>query len=131
MNKYFKLTITAGLALAIGTTASLAESRWTRIGNGPSFDVAQAQCNLMAMGAERGTFAYGDTNFVAGAMIGSAIGNAIRQAYVKEQCMTIQGWKYMKVASSADNPRSLPKGGKVKAGGGKAEICIRNPSACE
>lgn len=60
-----------------------------------------------------------------------AIGNAIRQAYVKEQCMTIQGWNYMKVASSADSPRSLPKGGKVKARGGKADICIRNPSACE
>lgn len=122
---------TATFVMATATTASMAESRWMKIGDGPAYEMANAQCNLMAMGAQQGTFAYGDANFVAGAMIGSAIGNAIRQSYVKQQCMTIQGWKYTKIASTANNPRSVPKGGKVRVRGSKAEICVRNPSACE
>jgi FtsP/CotA-like multicopper oxidase with cupredoxin domain len=44
------------------------------------------------MGAEKGTFAFGRPAFVAGAAIGSAIGNAVRQNTAYNACMETQGF---------------------------------------
>jgi hypothetical protein len=44
------------------------------------------------MGAERGTIAFGRPAFVAGAAIGSAIGNAVRQNTAYNACMEAQGF---------------------------------------
>jgi hypothetical protein len=122
----------AAVAVAASTTASRAE--WTKIGSGPSYDVAEAQCALMAMGAERGTIAFGSPAFVAGAAIGSAIGNAIRTSIVKEKCMTIYGWKNIRAAKGVRT--IVTKSGKVKKVGpsktyATGQICQRDPSACE
>ena len=90
-----KITLAlAAAAVAASTTASLAE--WTKIGPGPSYDIAEAQCSLMAMGSGSGFVAMGSTEFVAGAAIGNAIGNAIQASIVKQKCMTIQGWKFVR-----------------------------------
>jgi hypothetical protein len=56
------------------------------------FPQASGQCKLVAMGAERGTFAFGRPAFVAGAAIGSAIGNAVRQNTAYNACMEAQGF---------------------------------------
>ncbi len=104
----------------------------TKIGAGPSFEMADAQYNLMAMGAQQGSFAMGSASFVAGAAIGSAIGNAIRTAYVKKQCMTMEGWKWMPIEATKV---AVVNGEKivVRNPNGKktAEICVRNPASCQ
>ena len=81
----------AAVAVVASTTALRAE--WTKIRPGPTYDVAEAQCALMAMGAQRGHLAIGSPAFVAGATIGAAIGGAIRTSIIKQKCMTINGWK--------------------------------------
>lgn len=65
---------------------------YQRIGYGPELQVADAQCNLMAMSAQQGYVAWGSDAYLAGAAIGNAIGNAITMAAVKKNCMVIQGW---------------------------------------
>ncbi|PDQ20771.1 hypothetical protein CN311_12205 [Mesorhizobium sanjuanii] len=56
-------------------------------------EYANAQCNIGAMGVDRGMVAWGTPSYVAGAQLGNAIGNAIRQAEFKKNCMIMQGWK--------------------------------------
>jgi hypothetical protein len=56
------------------------------------FPQASGQCKLVAMGAERDTIAIGKPAFVAGAAIGSAIGNAVRQNTAYNACMEAQGF---------------------------------------
>lgn len=67
---------------------------YNRIGPGPQFDQASAGCDLMAMGGQSGFIAVGSTEFVAGAALGSAIGDAIRMNIIRERCMVLNGWKY-------------------------------------
>jgi hypothetical protein len=128
-----KLTLAlAAVTVVASTTASLAE--WTKIGPGPSYDVAEAQCSLMAMGGQSGTIAFGSPGFVAGAAIGSAIGNAIRMSIAKEKCMTINGWKNIRAQKGIRTV--VTRNGKVKKVGptktyATGAICQRNPSACE
>lgn len=76
-------------------------SGWQRIGNGPAFEMAEAECNLYSMGAQQGYIAFGNSSYVAGAAIGNAIGNAIRTHYVFTQCMTLKGWKYVRARGSS------------------------------
>ncbi|RCW82022.1 hypothetical protein [Phyllobacterium bourgognense] len=132
MNNYIAKIGVAAVILAMGTTASMAQNQWTKIGNGPTYEMADAQCNLMAMGAQQGQFAMGSASFVAGAAIGNAIGNAIRVAYVKKQCMTMQGWKWMPVEATKV---AVVNGKKVAVrnpnGKKTAEICVRNPASCQ
>lgn len=47
----------------------------------------------MAMGVGTNTVAIGSPNYVAGAMIGSAIATSIQQEQFKQNCMVLQGWK--------------------------------------
>jgi hypothetical protein len=92
----------------------------------------------MAMGAGGGHFAMGSPEFVLGASIGAAIGDAIQTAYVKKQCMVLQGWKFVYGGTNA--PMNAPtkvvkkKNGKlvtVKQTARSAQICQTNPRACQ
>jgi hypothetical protein len=60
---------------------------------GANFDVAKAQCSLMARHGGSGVVAVGSTAFVAGAVIGSAIGDSIRAQNDFNDCMLAGGWK--------------------------------------
>ncbi|RJG40828.1 hypothetical protein [Mesorhizobium sp. DCY119] len=86
------------VAIAVATAAlagcqSSANMRWVRIGYGPELEVANAQCEIASMSVERGVVAWGSPSYVAGAQLGNAIGNEIRKAQFKKQCMILQGWK--------------------------------------
>jgi hypothetical protein len=63
--------------------------RWADLG------IRQRTCNIGAMGVEQSVVAWGSPSYVAGAQLGNAIGNAIRQAEFKKNCMIMQGWKQM------------------------------------
>lgn len=84
----------AGVVMLAGCE-STANTHWEKIGYGPTLDYAEAQCRIMAMGTQQGVIAWGSPGYVAGAQIGNAIGNAIREAEFMKNCMTMQGWKRM------------------------------------
>ncbi len=109
----------AGLAAVVVLAAcqSSANMQWTQIGPGPTLQYAEAQCNIGAMGVERGVIAWGSPSYVAGAQIGNAIGNAIRQAEFKKNCMVMQGWKQVPVGN-------VPTVNAAKTGGGSAADLI-------
>lgn len=92
---------------------------YERIGYGPDLEVARAQCEIGAMGVEQGIVAWGSPSYVAGAQIGNAIGNAIRQQQFIKNCMTIQGWRQMPVTTSgsrmADNSGPAAKQGSSQS----------------
>jgi hypothetical protein len=132
-----KKTLVAAVAATLVGTGAASAGQWQRIGPGPSFDYAEAQCNLMAMGAGGGHFAMGSPEFVIGASIGAAIGDAIQTAYVKKQCMVLQGWKF--VYGQTNAPLNAPtkvvkKNGKlvkVQQTARSGQICQTNPRACQ
>ena len=72
-------------------------------------DVAQAEayCNMVARGSRQGYIAFGNPDFVAGAAIGNGLGNIIRQARTKQDCMTMLGFEWKK---SGKKPRSAVGG---------------------
>ncbi|MBB6483575.1 hypothetical protein [Rhizobium lusitanum] len=63
------------------------------IPNPPNMEMTQARCQMMASSVDQGYFAYGSTSYVAGAAIGNALGNAIREDQFMRQCMTMSGWR--------------------------------------
>ena len=67
--------------------------QWTR-GSTATMPFTQASGNrkLVAMGAERGSFAVGSPSFVAGASIGAGLGNAIRVNSAYNACMEAAGF---------------------------------------
>ena len=88
----------AALALCgvmVAGCESTANTHWEKIGYGPTLEYADAQCRIMAMGTQQGVIAWGSPGYVAGAQLGNAIGNAIREAEFMKNCMTMQGWKRM------------------------------------
>ncbi len=95
----------------VTSTASAGE--WQRIGPGLGYEQADAYCELYAMNGGRGMVVFGDQNFVAGAMIGGAIGGLIRRARLKSNCMVLQGWKYSNVVAKA-KPAPVPVKPKTK-----------------
>jgi hypothetical protein len=88
MRKWLVLAA-SGIALAGCETNS---GPYVRIGPGPELAYAEAQCNILAMNTGRGVIAWGSPNYVAGAQIGNAIGNAIRAEEFKKNCMVMEGW---------------------------------------
>lgn len=56
------------------------------------FEQASGECKLTAMGAEQGSIAIGRPSFVAGAALGSAIGNAVRVNAAYNACLEAQGF---------------------------------------
>jgi hypothetical protein len=57
-----------------------------------NFEQAKAQCSMVARHGGTGFYAQGNPNFVAGAALGNAVGNAIRANQDFGDCMTMQGW---------------------------------------
>ena len=74
-------------------TASMNEADYTRIGYGPSFDMAYARCDQRASGVGTGYLAIGSPAFVAGAALGNAIDNAVAQDRYRRNCLAMYGWK--------------------------------------
>jgi hypothetical protein len=74
-------------------TAGCAVHTWT---SGPdatlSFSEASGRCKLMAMGAERGFVAFGSASYAAGAALGGAIGNAVREQGAYNAYMEANGF---------------------------------------
>src|SRR5208337_2555326 len=60
--------------------------------NAATFEPTKAQCSLMARHAGGSFAAYGDANYVAGAALGNAIGEAIRTQEDFSDCMKASGW---------------------------------------
>lgn len=69
------------------------EADYTRIGYGPTFDVAHAQCEMRKGSVNQGYIAVGDPTFVAAAGLGNAIDNAVAQDQFMKNCLIIKGWK--------------------------------------
>lgn len=66
---------------------------YTKVFDGPPLEYAEAKCNILAPGVDQGYIAVGSASYVAGAGLGNALGNAIREAEFKKNCMMLQGWK--------------------------------------
>jgi hypothetical protein len=96
--------LTAAAAILLAGCQSDARMRWVQIGNGPTLEYAQAQCNILAMGVGQNTFAVGSPGFVAGAAIGDAIATGIAQAELKKNCMVMQGWKQVPDVARTSQP---------------------------
>lgn len=56
------------------------------------FPQASGRCKLVAMGADQGFVAVGNSNYVAGAAIGNALGNAVRENRAYNACMEAEGF---------------------------------------
>jgi hypothetical protein len=69
------------------------QADYMQIGYGPSFEVANAQCELQKRSADQGYLAIGSPAFVAGAGLGNALGNAIAEDQYMKNCLVINGWK--------------------------------------
>jgi hypothetical protein len=80
--------------LAVASSEAWAEYVKARPGNEAA--QAEAYCNMVARGSRQGFFAMGSQEFVAGAAIGNGIGNIIRQARTKQDCMTMMGYEWVK-----------------------------------
>ena len=83
------LTVGASLLLLAGcATHSWAPGPAAR----GTLEQAQGQCRLMARHSGGGFYASGTQQFVAGAMLGAAVGDAIRANDDFNDCMMASGW---------------------------------------
>ncbi|RWF03015.1 hypothetical protein [Mesorhizobium sp.] len=87
--------------LAFAGCQTSANSHWEQIGAGPTLEYANAQCSIMSASTQQGLVALGSPSYVAGAQLGNALGNAIRQAQFMKDCMVLQGWKQVPNAKPA------------------------------
>lgn len=97
---FFVSTIFLSMAPAVN-----AGSQYVKIGPGPSLDYAKAYCSNASMGVGYGYWAYGSQSYVLGAALGNAIGNALMQAQYYSNCMTMRGWKKMRVKTGQLPPQ--------------------------
>jgi hypothetical protein len=92
-----KLKVLAAIAACFAVAGCVSgndpNKHWEKIGPGPTYDYADAQCRIMAQQTQTGIYAQGTAQFVAGAQIGNAIGNAVRMEQFYGNCMTMSGWK--------------------------------------
>lgn len=64
-----------------------------QIGYGPRFEVAHANCELSKGSVSQGYIAFGSPAFVAGAGLGNAIDDAVREDQFMKNCLILNGWK--------------------------------------
>ena len=57
-----------------------------------NFEQSKAECSMVARHGGTGFYAQGNPNFVAGASLGHAIGDAVRSNQDFGDCMTMHGW---------------------------------------
>jgi hypothetical protein len=84
-----KIIPTIGAMIALTTAANAAD------GYRPAtkFEQVKATCELTPNGLQPGGgFVFGSQQFVAGAMVGSAIGGLIRHAQNYDNCMVLHGF---------------------------------------
>lgn len=86
------LAVLGAVALQSGCQTSNPND-YMRIGYGPSFEVAHANCELRKGAVRTGYIAIGSPAFVAGAGLGNAIDNAVREDQFMKNCLILQGWK--------------------------------------
>lgn len=85
--------VVAAMCLA-GCSAHYTDMKWEPIVRKPvQLDMAMANCQMHASSVNQGYFAYGNAGFVAGAALGNAIDNSIRQNNFIINCMTLSGWR--------------------------------------
>lgn len=99
------------LAAFCAAALSSCQSNFTYVpivANPPNMEMAEAQCQMMSSGTQQGMVAWGNANYVAGAQLGNAIGNAIRADQFVQQCMTMSGWRRVKIPSDAQVKASIP-----------------------
>lgn len=63
------------------------------IKNPPPMEMAVARCEIMSNSVNQGYFAVGSPDFVAGAALGNALGNAMNRDRFIKQCMTFSGYR--------------------------------------
>ncbi len=80
-----------GVVLSVSTAEA---GGWVRADDDGGAAIVEARCNLMAMNADQGYFAWGRPGYVLGAALGNAIGNAIRRSEVKRNCMAMSGYRW-------------------------------------
>ena len=95
----FLLVPLAMLGLAGCETAG--PKAYVNLGYGAPLEYSEAQCEIGAMGVEQGVFAMGSPGYVLGAQLGNAIGNEIRKAQFRKQCMILNGWKEVPAEQAA------------------------------
>ena len=88
------------LAISLGGCVT-ANTQFARIGPGPELAYAKAQCEISASSVDRGYVAWGSTSYVAGAAIGNALGNAIRESQFMKNCMILNGWQAVPEGAAA------------------------------
>ncbi|WP_027155635.1 hypothetical protein [Mesorhizobium sp. WSM2561] len=81
------------IALICGVAGCQSTATYTQYMDGPPLEYAQAKCNMLAPATNQGYIAFGSASYVAGAAIGNALGNAIREEEFKKNCMALQGWR--------------------------------------
>jgi hypothetical protein len=82
-------TVLIAAALVVGVTAAHADGYHKASG----FEQTKAYCELVANGLQTsGGFVMGSPAFVGGAMLGSAIGGAIRHAQNYDSRMVLKGY---------------------------------------
>lgn len=89
-----RMLIGACAFLVISSSGASAEYVRARPGNEAA--QAEAYCNMVARGGDRGYFAFGDPDSVAFANGMASLGNAIRRSRAKQDCMTMMGYEWVK-----------------------------------
>jgi len=89
-----RMLIGACAFLVIFSSGASAEYVRTKPGNEAA--QAEAYCNMVARGGDRGYFAFGDPDSVAFANGMASLGNAIRRSRAKQDCMTMMGYEWVK-----------------------------------
>lgn len=61
----------------------------------------KAECRMLAATQQQGYFAFGTPAYVAGAALGNAIANGIRQEQFFDNCMVAKGWKAVRTRNAS------------------------------
>lgn len=101
-----------GACALLAIASSEASAEYVKAAPGNEAAQAEAYCNMVARGGDRGHFAFGDPDSVAFANGMASLGNAIRRSRTKQDCMTMLGYEWRKpqkaVSSGGNNTTSKP-----------------------
>ena len=82
--------------VVVAASCSGASAEYVKARPGNEAAQAEAYCNMVARGGDRGYFAFGDPDSVAFANGMASLGNAIRRSRAKQDCMTMMGYEWRK-----------------------------------
>lgn len=85
-----------GACALVVIAGSEASAEYVRAQPGNDAAQAEAYCNMVARGGDRGYFAFGNPDSVAFANGMASLGNAIRRSRTKQDCMTMLGYEWRK-----------------------------------